>query len=166
MFKLFIANLKEGLSQQERSATPSDLGFADDPDFQNDIRVVLDIEKVGRNIFVNAGVHTQINMICDRCAEPFTMPITDQYRLLFTSDPDMQNDQDESVLLIPESFDEVDLSEPLHETLVLALPFKRLCQEECKGLCDHCGQNLNEKTCHCKTGHIDPRWNKLKTLLS
>ncbi len=165
MFKLFIANLTEGSSRQERVTTPDELGFSDDPDFKHDIRVALDIEKVGRNIFLNVGVATHIEMVCDRCAEPFTMQLTDQYRLLYTTDPDMQNDQDESTFFIPESFDEVDLSEPLRETLVLALPVKRLCQEECKGLCGRCGQNLNEKACDCKTGHMDPRWEKLKTLL-
>jgi uncharacterized protein len=166
MFKLFIANLKEGVSRQEFTATPAELELPDDEEFKHEILIRLDIDKVGKSIFVVANLRTETELICDRCVEPFTSPVTEEYRLLFTSDPEMANDEDDSTFLITETTNEVDMTEPLRETLMLGLPFKRLCRQDCKGLCKMCGANLNEKTCVCKSDHIDPRWDNLKSLLN
>lgn len=165
MFKLFIAGLKEGISHQERTVRPAELNLAEDGEFQHDVTVRLEIDKVARNIFVVADLDTNLALVCDRCAEPFEEPLAEKYRMLFTTDTDMANDEDESTFLIHDTVDEVDLTEPLRETMMLALPFKRLCRSECLGLCDRCGANLNVTKCQCKTNPIDPRWDKLKSLL-
>ena len=44
------------------------------------------------------------------------------------------------------------------------LPFAPLCGKDCKGLCQTCGENLNERTCECKNERIDPRFESLKDL--
>jgi len=44
-----------------------------------------------------------------------------------------------------------DLTELLRQSILLALPMRPLCSEECKGLCPHCGANLNEGPCGCPT---------------
>jgi uncharacterized protein len=164
MYTLFIANLKDGLDRQESSVNPADLGL-DEEEFAKPIQLHLDIEKVGQNIFVHARLQTELSFLCDRCAEPFSLAMSEQYRLLFTSDPDMVNEEDESTFRISESTEEVDLTDPLRETLLLAMPAKRICRDECKGLCAQCGANLNETTCTCEKQQIDPRWDKLKQLL-
>jgi len=58
----------------------------------------------------------------------------------------------------------IDVSEDVRQTLLLALPFKRVCREQCKGLCPHCGKNLNEAPCGCTESTDDSRWEKLKDL--
>jgi uncharacterized protein len=60
---------------------------------------------------------------------------------------------------------EIDLSFGVRESLLLALPMKVLCSEDCKGLCPHCGANLNEESCDCVAETIDPRWAELRKLL-
>jgi len=74
-------------------------------------------------------------------------------------------DDDEEVEIIPEGSKEIDLSKTLYEAIVIAQPICVVCKEECKGLCPHCGTNLNHTKCNCIKTRIDPRLEKLKLLL-
>ena len=57
------------------------------------------------------------------------------------------------------------LEDAVREQVLLTLPGRTLCQDDCKGLCAHCGQNLNLQTCSCNP-ISDPRWNALAGLAS
>jgi len=57
-----------------------------------------------------------------------------------------------------------DLTDMVRQELLLALPMKPLCSEECKGLCPRCGVNLNIETCDCRVKGMDSRWEGLKDL--
>ena len=59
---------------------------------------------------------------------------------------------------------ELDLGPVVREQILLALPMDALCTEDCKGLCQVCGGNLNEKECSCDRHVPDPRWAKLKNI--
>ena len=50
--------------------------------------------------------------------------------------------------------------------VLLALPLKVTCHEDCRGLCVHCGKNLNEEQCSCTTAIEDPRWTALREIRS
>jgi uncharacterized protein len=52
----------------------------------------------------------------------------------------------------------------LREQVLLAVPLRAICREDCKGLCPQCGANLNEKRCSCAEPVEDPRWSGLKDL--
>ena len=77
-------------------------------------------------------------------------------------DPGAQ-DNGEVRLLEPNAA-EIDVGEALREELVLTAPAYVVCSEECRGLCPHCGMNLNETTCECATDEPDPRWDALRAL--
>ena len=51
------------------------------------------------------------------------------------------------------------------DTLVLAMPLKVLCREDCAGLCPQCGTDLNVEACACAAREPDERWAKLQDLL-
>jgi len=57
----------------------------------------------------------------------------------------------------------IDLSDVVHDEVLLELPMNPLCRESCAGLCPVCGQNLNEGKCSCQP-EIDPRWQGLRSL--
>ena len=59
----------------------------------------------------------------------------------------------------------MDLDELIRTDILLELPTKFLCKEDCKGLCPTCGKNLNEGACNCQTHQIDPRLEVLKQLI-
>lgn len=58
--------------------------------------------------------------------------------------------------------DRIYLDEVIKEQIVLALPMKHLCREDCLGLCQRCGHDLNEGPCSCKSESSDKRWDGLK----
>ncbi len=60
--------------------------------------------------------------------------------------------------------DQMDMREVVREQLLLNLPDQIFCKEDCKGLCQKCGANLNLIDCSCKETEIDPRWAALKNL--
>jgi uncharacterized protein len=53
----------------------------------------------------------------------------------------------------------------IREQLHLVIPMKRLCRDDCRGLCPRCGTNRNEKTCGCSLEDQDPRLASLGKLL-
>lgn len=59
----------------------------------------------------------------------------------------------------------LDAESPFYEQLMLVLPAKALCKEDCAGLCPHCGHDLNDGDCGCKKHEIDPRLACLAKLL-
>jgi uncharacterized protein len=58
----------------------------------------------------------------------------------------------------------VDLDEIVREQILLNIPTRHICSENCKGFCEKCGTNQNENSCSCGTEEIDPRWSALKQL--
>jgi uncharacterized protein len=58
------------------------------------------------------------------------------------------------------------LEDVLREQVLLALPLKVTCREDCKGLCPECGKNLNQEQCSCSREVEDPRWAALKDVRS
>jgi uncharacterized protein len=56
----------------------------------------------------------------------------------------------------------IDLTPIIFEQIMLQIPMKALCNELCKGLCPHCGINLNKANCDCREDIIDERLAVLK----
>ncbi len=59
----------------------------------------------------------------------------------------------------------LELDEIVISDILLSLPSKNLCRDDCKGLCQICGQNLNEGECSCNKTQTDPRLEILKQLM-
>ncbi|MBN1541311.1 DUF177 domain-containing protein [candidate division KSB1 bacterium] len=164
MFKIKLSTIKEGASSLSRRVSPSDLRLHDSEFFTQPIDVELLFERVGRNVFVDVRLESPVDFLCDRCSEPFTALLKEQVRLLYSTDRELQDQEDDLVYVVSENEQDVDLADTLRETLILALPVKRLCTPDCRGLCPHCGANLNLTTCDCKSPTADPRWDKLNDL--
>lgn len=56
----------------------------------------------------------------------------------------------------------VELEKVIKDNIILNLPVKQVCDEECKGFCPKCGVDLNDKECKCSEEEIDPRMEALK----
>lgn len=98
---------------------------------------------------------------CDRCGVPADAPLQVDIRRTLVSR--MENDENEEYLLLPDMM--LDLRALCYTEVVLRLPTKHLCRENCKGLCSKCGADLNEGGCSCPKKEIDPRLEALKSLL-
>ena len=97
---------------------------------------------------------------CDRCAahteKNLTIPVD---HVLVTSLNDEENDE----LILVESL-RFNLDELITEDILLGLPTRHLCKEDCKGLCPHCGADRNQTECGCETDAVDPRFDVLNDL--
>jgi len=126
--------------------------------------------RTGDGVLVTGELDTHVEMICDRCLEPIDMPVTLQLEEEFHPSIDIvtgmwipQADEAEEATRIDEHHI-LDLTEVVRQGLMLAEPMHPLCQADCKGLCPHCGQNLNEGPCGCVPEWVDDRWASLETL--
>ena len=162
MLKLGIANLGESVNTYTLEALPTDLELEKFPEFQTPIHVKLSLNKVVDSIYVKAEQSAECNFICDRCLEPFVATVSDTVRMIFTSSSSLFSKSNDYVFSISEGTNEIDLALPVKESMILALPSKRVCSKDCKGLCPKCGENLNKKHCTCSNGTLDPRWEVLK----
>ena len=98
---------------------------------------------------------------CDRCSTEFTreMDMLFEHKLAQTLVDDGNDDYIETPDFTLE-LDDVVISD-----ILLSLPQKNLCKEDCKGLCQTCGKNLNEGDCSCDKREIDPRLEMLKQFM-
>ncbi|AKX96341.1 hypothetical protein MTCOM_08800 [Moorella thermoacetica] len=113
----------------------------------------------GRVLLVQGQVATTLELTCDRCLAKFNFPVIaplEEAYVTKNSQPPGE-DEEEDREIRPLEGDILDLQPAVTEALLLALPMKWLCQVNCRGLCPHCGQNLNEGQCHCQGETLDPR---------
>ena len=123
----------------------------------------------GNEVFVNGHVETRAQVECDRCLKPVELPINADFTLEYIRDSDYESSEvaelTEAEMLVS-VFDGkgIDVDEIVKEQILLAVPTRMLCGEDCKGICPQCGTDLNTGKCDCVTDDIDPRWAALKTL--
>jgi uncharacterized protein len=105
-------------------------------------------------------------MPCDRCARPTEIVLDAPFQEFepYPDDEGTDEDGDEPRIREKHGRFELDAGTLVWEQFVLALPFKPLCSETCKGLCPTCGADLNEGPCGCDEGGLDPRLAALRTL--
>jgi len=101
---------------------------------------------------------------CARCIEP----IVGTFSLEFTRDAVaagiLQNADLEGYLIVENGL--LDIDEQLVEELLMEFPMRFMCSDDCKGICQKCGQNLNLADCGCASKkEIDPRLAILQKLL-
>ncbi|CAB1243677.1 DUF177 domain-containing protein [Clostridium sp. MT-14] len=112
------------------------------------------------DVFILAGkLHCLLQLTCSRCFEKFPYAVDISIAEKFTNNAV----GDDEIIFI--NGDIIDITEILENNIILSLPIKRLCKEDCKGLCQKCGTNLNYSQCQCRDDDIDPRLAKLKDML-
>jgi len=106
---------------------------------------------------------------CARCVEPVEQELHGEFDLLYRP-TGLPFDSAEHSISTSETEigyyqgDSLDLEDVLREQVLLTLPARVLCSAGCKGLCPHCGLNLNHGSCACEAAAPDPRWNALAEL--
>ncbi len=105
--------------------------------------------------FIKGKINFGIEQSCARCAESFALNIKHPFGVslahIASSRPQKAPEKDEETDLDINFFEgnEIDLAPILEEQFFLSLPYQSICSESCKGICQSCGQNLNEKLCGC-----------------
>src|SRR5271157_4784423 len=120
------------------------------------------------DIRVVAKLDVTMETGCARCLEPVEFTVNRAFDLLYRP---LGVDRRAEEVAISEADTEIGyyegegllLEDVLREQVLLATPVKLVCREDCKGLCPHCGSNLNVEPCNCQQPS-DPRWAALSDL--
>ena len=127
------------------------------------------IKRSGAEVIVSGHINGELFINCDRCLKPLEMPLNNDFELDYVTGSDYEALHD--VELTEEQmaisvFDGVgiDIDEIVKEQVLLAVPARLLCREDCKGICPVCGSDRNTTDCNCETSSSDPRWDALRSL--
>lgn len=133
------------------------------------VRAELDIMQGDQIYYCTGKAVCDADMECVRCLELYRTTLEGEIDFSINEvgeERDLNPEElPENELVVPAGTTEVDITDPVREALVLALPLKPLCREECLGLCPICGNNRNESQCECKVEETDSRWDGLRDLL-
>ncbi len=164
MMKITIRHLKDGTHEQRHTYPGGSLSFYRHEIYPHDIDVHARLNKFAQTVQCLITINTVAAYHCDRCLALYNQPVQVSFDLLLQLGDAAVETDEENVLHLPMDAEPFDLTELIAEHLILAVPMKMLCTEDCKGLCAGCGQNLNESACTCQAPGIDPRWEKLLAL--
>ncbi|QQG66536.1 YceD family protein [Desulfobulbus oligotrophicus] len=100
-----------------------------------------------------------LQLDCDRCLALYELKVDTALQLLFEYETDASwrlRDLEGKITAVDTIIlDEpvIDLNEAVRQQLFLMVPMKKLCSEECKGICAWCGGNRNQVLCKCDREH-------------
>jgi uncharacterized protein len=114
------------------------------------INLLVEMDKAHSQIVLNCDVKVQAEFECDRCGELYKTVLTNHFQLTYLFSKEIQKADTINLYYISPESDKIEIKEDVKEYLLLTEPMKRLCRENCKGLCPKCGTNLNYETCNCK----------------
>lgn len=126
MLRVRIASLPLGLHQETLRPSADDLGL--DPDVFSDLEVDLLLDIAERRVLARYVVRATARLECDRTLAMYDEPVEGEHAVLFSAlaEPDAEDDD---VLPLADDAVEVDLAAPVRDTLLLALPLRRVSPE-------------------------------------
>ena len=120
-------------------------------------------------IRIFGNLHTRIELVCARCLDIVVEEISRDFDLCYrpmtsiAHEEEFQLNLDDTEIAFFEG-DGLFLADVLAEQVILSLPMKVICRSDCRGLCPHCGANLNNEECRCEKHSADPRLAPLSRL--
>ena len=132
--------------------------------FTHPVQVTGKIENRVGVVRLVFSVKSVLSLTCDRCLKAFEKSIEYDFSHIVVRELSNLDDEEFDYVVCEDGI--LDLAELARADLMLELPTKVLCKEDCKGLCFKCGKDLNLGSCDCKTKDIDPRWQALSDLFS
>lgn len=108
-----------------------------------DLRSMIRISRTREGLLLQVEGEALIEAICVRCLDEFLLPVKFSFDELYQFPSRYREDTD---LILPMD-GYIDLRTLYREYLILAMPIKPVCSDECKGLCAICGVNLNLGIC-------------------
>ncbi len=103
-------------------------------------------------LYLRLEVRCPVKLECSRCLDDFAHQATGKLTAVYSWKKNLKNPEADTYFeyISPET-SEINLSQIIRESIILSLPMKPLCTEDCKGLCGGCGENLNTvAACKCK----------------
>jgi DUF177 domain-containing protein len=134
--------------------------------FVQPVHMHLHATRAGETIRIDGTLVTGVRIPCSRCLQPFDLPVETHFSATAAPQQPPLSETDaaaeielaaEDMDVIAYSGDSIELADEIAQQVIMALPFKPLCREACKGLCSRCGADLNKTPCQCAAnGETNP----------
>lgn len=130
--------------------------YPDVCEFLSPVKVEGTVTNFEGEFLVEGNGNVTVLLNCSRCLQPVKLEIQFGIKENFSN---TGKEETETFL-----GDTIDLTSVVGRSILVNLPMKVVCDEDCKGLCPICGKDLNEGDCECDTTYIDPRFESLRSL--
>jgi uncharacterized protein len=170
MLKVELRSLEqEEVIVQERDLARA-LGLDLAPELSPEpLEIFCQLSKFEDLISAKGWVKGKMLLTCDRCLEKFESGYKSFFELHYRPQADEAEQKDDeeaypdgAVETVYFEGDILDIADQIRQTVLLSVPMRALCREDCRGLCGNCGCNLNVDSCQCSGPSMDSRWSKLK----
>lgn len=118
------------------------------------------VVNTGNFLELSGDVKTRILSTCSRCLEVIEVPLEFTFTERYTKKDDSVEEfaeESEMAAVMTYEDDIIDINEAVKENLLINLPMRFLCSDDCPGLCPQCGRSMKEGPCDCKADETDPR---------
>ena len=157
-------NIKPLLSSEERKITFSydiPIDYSENGYKLSELASVSgEVKDMGGYMVLSAKVNVKYETECARCLKKLNDSCEIDFVRTVAVSLEADDEEDEYILVGENSC--ISIDDTLKEELIMSLPSRSLCSDDCKGLCPKCGCNKNEKECDCVLNAPDPRWSVLK----
>jgi uncharacterized protein len=157
-----ISNLSEG-EHNFVFENKIDVLELDEPFYGNYKSDVI-LQKLHDQLIVSVSSEFKVKFECDRCGTEFKSSLRSDYKMIYLMNEAPEETDSINVSYLNRDADKINIKSDVREFALLSIPMKKLCREDCKGLCFKCGKDLNKEQCACKTDEIDQRWKPLMNL--
>ncbi len=168
--RIELENLEGGKGDFAHVYQPDDLNPVDERiRLIEPVAVKGNVRRTSAEVSVSGHIDTRAQVECDRCLQPVELPVSADFDLEYITGRDYESSQvaeltDEQLSVAVFDGESIDVDEIVKEQILLAVPTRTLCREDCKGICPECGIDRNTGECSCVKKDIDPRWAALKNL--
>lgn len=135
-----------------------------DKPFYGKFKSSVILNKLHDQLILSASSNFKVKYECDRCGTEYKASLTSDYKMIYLMNEAPEETESLNVNYLSRDADKIDITSDVREIALLSIPMKKLCKEDCKGLCYRCGKDLNKEKCSCNTEEIDQRWKPLMNL--
>ena len=146
--KIHLPTYPQGVHKIAETVAAQDLDL--DPEvFKAPIHTLVKLDRHDPYLQLDFGVETFVQLECDRCLTMFSQPLSLHAPMLYVMGRVAAADEpdDPEISYVPAGAVDVDITHDLRDFIILSIPEKHLCREDCQGLCPVCGADLNVETC-------------------
>jgi uncharacterized protein len=125
---------------------------------QAGVRLEGRLEPAGEGYLLRGNLRGVLTVSCARCLEPAPVTIDSPMTISFVERPEGSSDEDDddqSDDVVMMDSDVIDVSGPIRDEILLAVPMSAVCREDCAGICPSCGRNRNLTPCDCEKRAIE-----------
>lgn len=163
---LHLTGLASGVQLLEMKEDASSFDFPPDlVEVHEPLHLSLRVTRDESMVVVQGRALAVLERTCDRCLGPsrqsVEVELSEVYHLVDRGGQSGE-DEDEGVHAIGRQSSRIDLAPAIRTQVLIDLPIRSLCRDDCRGLCPTCGVNRNEQACGCDASGVDPRWDALR----